>query len=370
MSVTQVRRTETSITQVRRTAISVRMRTTIITLIALSLTAYGKKEQDPENATATRLTPVKIASVEHAAISTPVIATGMIHSSNEARPAFKIGGVIAKTNVEEGAFVREGQLLATLQRTEIDAQVQQADVALEKAKRDYARAQNLHADSVATLEQVQNANTGVKLAQEALAIAQFNRQYAEVRAPISGKVISKLMNDGEIVGPGTPIYYILGTGAGDWVVKAGLTDKDWARLQPGDKAVIRLDAYPGQEFEGRVKHLADVGNPGSGTFEVELTIEAKGKRLAAGLVAALEIQPSTSAERALIPVEALVESSGRSGTVFTVDAEAVAHRSIVVVDRLMGDKVVLASGLDSSQKVVTDGAPYLEDGQKVKVIDN
>ena len=178
------------------------------------------------------------------------------------------------------------------------------------------------------------------------------------------------MNDGEIVGPGTPVYYILGTGAGDWVVKAGLTDKDWARLQPGDKAVIRLDAYPGQEFEGRVKHLADVGNPGSGTFEVELTIEAKGKRLAAGLVAALEIQPSTSAERALIPVEALVESSGRSGTVFTVDAEAVAHRSIVVVDRLMGDKVVLASGLDSSQKVVTDGAPYLEDGQKVKVIDN
>ncbi len=346
------------------------MNTQILSIItlALGLIACGKKDPAPETAAETRLTPVKLAPVEHAVLSAPVIATGMVHSSNEARPAFKVGGVIAKTFVEEGAFVKAGQLLATLQRTEIDAQVQQANVALEKAKRDYTRAQNLHADSVATLEQVQNANTGVKLAEEAVAIAQFNQRYAEVRAPISGKVIAKLMNEGEIVGPGTPVYYILGTGAADWVVKAGLTDKDWARLQPGDKAAIRLDAYPGQAFEGRVKTLADVGNPGSGTFEVELTIDAKGKRLAAGLVASLELSPASTAERVLIPVEALVESSGKSGTVFTVDNESIAHRSIVQIDRLLGDKVVLASGLETAQTVVTDGAPYLEDGQRVKII--
>ncbi|MBK7633850.1 MAG: biotin/lipoyl-binding protein [Saprospiraceae bacterium] len=148
-------------------------------------------------------------------------------SEAEARPSFKTGGVIKKTYVKEGDIVSKGQLLATLEMQEINAQVQQAEEGLQKVLRDKNRVGNLYKDSVATLEQYQNVTSAYEVAKRTSEIAQFNRLYSEVRAPISGKIIKQIMYSGEITGPGNPIYAILGVGKSDWVIQAGLTDRDW-----------------------------------------------------------------------------------------------------------------------------------------------
>ncbi|MDV7400678.1 hypothetical protein RZS08_55190, partial [Arthrospira platensis SPKY1] len=99
-----------------------------------------------------------------------------------------------------------------LDLTEIEAQVRQAKEGLDKARRDLQRAQNLYADSIATLEQVQNATTAVEVATQSVEIAEFNRQFSEIRAPFAGKVVAKLLNEGEVTGPGTPVFYLIATG--------------------------------------------------------------------------------------------------------------------------------------------------------------
>lgn len=335
--------------------------------LLLTLISCSHSAETEENTRTAIITPVKTAMVEKTEINQPIRATGMVESTNEARPSFKIGGVIARTLVQEGQFVKEGQLLATLQLTEITSQVQQALTALDKAKRDQTRVANLHADSVATLEQLQNTGTAVKLAEESLVIAQFNQKYAEVRAPMSGKVIKKLMNEGEIVGPGTPVYYILGTQAGDWVVKTGLSDRDWARTELGNKASITFDAYPGEPFEGQVKKLADTGTPGSGTFEAEVSILTKGKRMAAGLVADVQILPKSTSSLC-IPIEALVETNGQSSIVFTLAPDGRVQKTTILIGKIIDNKVTVVSGLTQGQVIVTDGAPYLENGQLVSTI--
>ena len=342
----------------------------ILGLVLLMFTACGKKEKTSEETKSAPDTaiPVRVVSISSEVVSIPVQVSGVVSASNEARPAFKTGGVIARILVEEGAHVRKGQLLATLNLTEIDAQVQQAAEAVAKSKRDLTRAKNLYADSVATLEQVQDATTGLSLAEQSFQIAQYNQSYSEIRSPISGKVVKKLMNQGEVVGPGTPVFYILGDGQADWVIKSGLVDRDWARLRLGDRAEVHLDAYPDRTFAAKVSQLADVGNPQSGTFDAEFAFTGSMPRLAVGLIGSLNIYPKEDAAHPIVPIDALVESNGNSAVVYVLQTDNTVKRTAVRVGQIFENKAIISSGLSADSKVVTSGAPYLEDGSRVKVI--
>jgi len=342
----------------------------ILGLVLLMFTACGKKEKTSEETKSAPDTaiPVRVVSISSEVVSIPVQVSGVVSASNEARPAFKTGGIIARILVEEGAHVRKGQLLATLNLTEIDAQVQQAAEAVAKSKRDLTRAKNLYADSVATLEQVQDATTGLSLAEQSFQIAQYNQSYSEIRSPISGKVVKKLMNQGEVVGPGTPVFYILGDGQADWVIKSGLVDRDWARLRLGDRAEVHLDAYPDRTFAAKVSQLADVGNPQSGTFDAEFAFTGSMPRLAVGLIGSLNIYPKEDAAHPIVPIDALVESNGNAAVVYVLQADNTVKRTAVRVGQIFENKAIISSGLSADSKVVTSGAPYLEDGSRVKVI--
>ncbi len=196
---------------------------------------------------------VKLEKVSEAPASQAIDVLGVVTSKTQSTPAFKTGGVIEKTYVEEGDRVKKGQLLATLIMTEIDAGVAQAEEAFAKANRDLDRAKSLYADSVATLEQVQNAETGVTIASKNLDIARFNQKHSEVRAPINGRVVKQLLHQGEVAGPGLPVYAILGVSKNDWKVTANLVDRDWAKIKTGDPVSLVLDAYPGEKFKGKRK---------------------------------------------------------------------------------------------------------------------
>lgn len=308
------------------------------------------------------------ARLEQAAF--PVLSIGMIQSSNEARPSFKTGGIIARSYVKAGDQVRAGQLLATLHPDEIDAQVQQAREGLEKSKRDLQRARNLYADSVATLEQLQNAQTAEEIAARNLDIASFNRRYSEVHAPISGKILRQLLHEGEVAGPGMPVFAILGNNNQDWVVALQLADRDWSRLQIGDQASVQIDAYPGRSFSGKISKLAAAATPGSGTFEVEVKLSDYPERLAAGLVANAVVTPRKGADQLIIPASALVAPNGRDAYVYTVAEDSTANRVAVQIGELFNDRVVILAGLREGQQVVITGAPYLRPGQPVRVVNN
>ncbi len=340
----------------------------LFTSITLFLACGNGKEETTTISPDNKAIPVRTVQVSHETLVQSIHASGIVTSENEAKPAFKTGGVISKILVEEGDFVKQGQLLATLNLTEINAQVQQSNEAVQKAQRDLQRAKNLLADSVATLEQVQNAQTALTVAEETQKMAKFNQNYSEIRSPISGKVIQKLMVAGEIAGPGMPVFYILGNALKDWVIKAGLADRDWVRLKRGDKASVRFDAFPGQDFTATITRLADVGNPTSGTFDVEMRLASSPPKMVAGLIAAVEFFPENKAQLAVIPLDALVESNRNEAKVFTIENQQ-AKALPITIAFLQNDKVAVSKGLENIQTVVTDGAPYLYDGALVKVVD-
>jgi RND family efflux transporter MFP subunit len=311
--------------------------------------------------------PVRTVPVQQKNVVLPIHASGILTSSAEQRLSFKIGGIIRKIYVDEGDVARAGQLLAVLDKTEIDAQVAQAQQGLTKAERDLARVEGLYRDSSATLELLQNATTGRDVAKETARIATFNQQYAEIRATRSGKIIKKLVNEGEITGPGMPAFVLFETGANDWVVQINVSDRDWARLHVGMPAKVTMDAYEGTAFGGKVSDLAPAADPASGLYPVEIRIQPQGKRFAPGLFAEVDITPSQSRAYTMIPIEAIVEGDGQSAYVFALQPDAESVKKMPVrVAFIEGNQAVIASGLEGATEVVTSGAPYLNERKKVR----
>lgn len=353
-------------------------RYSVLFLIPLSITsifiACNQSKATNETSVAISTDDTEVIAVKQVPVITKtvlhdIVGTGMLMSKAEARLSFKTGGVISKIYVREGEEVKAGQLLATLDMTEINSQVAQATLGVQKAERDLQRAKNLYADTVATLETVQNATTGADIARKTLEIAKFNQRFSEIRAPRSGKVLKKLMNEGELAGPGLPLFFIneAALNTNDWVVRVGVSDRDWAALRIGNSATIAFDAYPNEIFTGKVSKLADMVDATSGTYEVEISVATKGKRMATGLFAHVKMQPSAGAPMTLIPIEALVEGNGTEGFVWSLNTDNVSVKKVPVKIVQILDREVGVSGI-TVQNVITEGSSFLTERTKVKLV--
>lgn len=313
-----------------------------------------------------RSVPVRVEPVTVERIVRPVHAVGVLGAKEVVELGFKVGGVIARIAVDGGDRVARGDLLAALDLREIEAQVAKARSALAKAERDLARARELHADSVVTRTQLQDAETAAEVARADLETAEFNQRYASIRAPAAGVVLRRLADPGELVAPGSPVL-VLGADTRGTVLRVGLADRDAMRVRLGDSAWVTLDAQPGRRLRGRVAEVAAAADPRSGTYAVEIGVE-EARGLPSGLVGRVEIRPSSSQEMYLIPVTALVEADGDRATVYTLDENATRARRVpVTVAFPEGDRVAVREGLDGVETVVTHGAAYLEDGAPVRV---
>ena len=335
-----------------------RLRFPLVAIIAFSLVRCGENKA-ANTPPAEEPIPVKIQPVIYGDQGRMLQYSGLIASNSEARLSFKIGGIISRIYVKEGDHVTTGQLLATLDLTEIDAQVQQASQNVEKAQRDENRIKNLYRDTVATLEQVQNTHTQLTVAGEALRIATFNRQYAQIRATAGGTILQKIMNEGEYASAGSAVLLFNGVDRNDWVVRFGVSDKDWAILHKGDKARIAMDAYPDHHFTGMITKLAE-GAGADGTYAVEVTVSPEGQKFAPGLFCTLQLQPPAGKSYYFIPASALAEGEGSTGFVYTLNADKRTVKKLPVhIAFLQGDKIAVNSGLENVDQVITQGVGYL-----------
>ncbi len=346
-------------------------------LLSLLLTALiwacGSKADAPKETAINEplgesVVPVRLAPVQMVTRAEPITASGLLSSAQEARLSFKVGGIVNKMYVEEGQTVQKGQLLATLNMTEINAQVSQAQLSVEKSERDLNRVKAMYADTAATLEQMQNATTGSSVARQNLTIARFNQSYAQIRSSVDGTVTRKVMNEGELATPGSPVFLVSGNRQNDWVVRVGVSDKDWARLRPGNQANVVFDAYPNQTFRGTVSELAQAADPLNKLYEVEIRIEPNGVRFAPGLFAKVQLTPDQARTYAVVPVEAIVEGNGQTGFVYVLkpDRKGV-RKQPVQIGFLDGNKVLLSNGLANISDVVTAGSAFLTEESNVIV---
>lgn len=343
----------------------------LLSLSATILILFSCKEKEKAHNPLgeTDVIPVKISSVSASGLPKIINATGLVSTENEANYSFKTGGVINRIFVNEGEFFRKGQLLATLNATEISAGLMQSNLSVEKAQRDYQRAVNLYKDSVYTLEQLQNTKTALDIAHKSKDAVAFNAHYSKIYAASDGFVAKKIASEGEIVGPGMPVLAINETKHNNnYLLKIGVTDREWAMINPGQMATVTLDGYPDKKIDAFVFRKSQSADQTLGSFQIELKLKLQDIKPAVGMFGRAEISMNQDEHVMVVPYAALVEADGDKAFVFTPDGNNKVKKIPVTISKFDNQQVYLKEGLDGIDRIVISNSAYLNEKSTIKII--
>ena len=340
----------------------------ILTGIALLIASCNPNKTPEASKVSKSVKFVKSAPVEEREFAMPVYAFGKLAAEEESKLSFKVGGIIQNIYVNEGQRIRKGQVLATLDKKEIDAQVASAKASFDKWQRDIDRMEKLYNEKVVTLESFENVKTQYEVEVSNLQIAEFNHKYSTIVAPFDGKILDKFAEVNELAQPGSPIF-LIGTSGSRMVIKVALTDKEVVNLAEGDSANIQFDALPGINFEGQVQMISNAPDVTSGLYESEIILKQNHKGLRNGFFAKVQIYPSEKELFQFVPVEALVEGDKKKGYVYTIE-EDLAKKVEVDIHSIANNQLIVRNSSSEMGEVITEGAQYLDPNDKIFIVKN
>ena len=288
-----------------------------------------------------------------------------------------VPGRVISVAVAEGDTVQEGQVIAELdrqplqdQRRQAAAGVEQAKAQLENARLNLQRNQQLFERGIAAGKEVEDARKDLASAQAALeqanaalSTADRNLARAQVRSPITGQVVKRMVSGGEQV-DGTAAQPIVEIANLDRVeLGANVPAEHLARIKPGQPVNVSTDAYAGRTFSGSILTIAPAVDPTTNAALVRVRITNAGRLLKVGMFAEARVQLEEHANALVVPPPAIVRDD-HGAAVYVVTGDT-AQRTPVTVGLEKPDAVEILTGVTEGQMVLTSSVYGLGDKAKV-----
>jgi membrane fusion protein (multidrug efflux system) len=276
--------------------------------------------------------------------------------------AAEVAGVVERMRVEVGQRVAAGQLVATVDTRALEQDLAEAEALHRQATAQHERATALFQKRSITQQQLLDAVTARDVAQARLASARLRLGKSRIEAPWAGEIAARRVEVGDYVQPGQPVVELVDTDPLE--VQAPAPSADVPYLRTGVTVTVRVDAFPGEVFTGRLVRLGAELDPRARTLAVEAEIPNPQGRLKPGMAARLEVPRRTLEGALLVPLEALVDL-GEQRAVFVVTGGR-AERRVVELGPVLGERVVVLAGVTPGERVVVEGEQRVADGQPVE----
>jgi HlyD family secretion protein len=364
--------------------ISVRYRRWIYTGIALVLALVAflivRSVRQPAAVTEGSEAAIPLVTAVVPGLS-PVTSTVHFDGTIQARYDEAIGtegetGRVAAVLVEAGDHVHRGQVLARLDDSILLPQVERLSATLDEqkanaslAQAEYVRAKGVEAAGALSAEDIEKrraaavtAAAEVKVAAAQLAEYQARLAHTEVRAPADGVVLTRTAEVGQIATPGGSALFRLARG-GEVEMRGQVAEQDLPSLEVGQSALVHLTGSD-RVFRGRVRLLGAVIDPQTRLGDIRVTLEPD-PALRPGAFARADVMVG-KAKRAVLPQTAIL-SDDRGSYVYIVNGEGRVERRAVRVADSTADGIVVSSGLDGTEHVVTTAAAFLRPGERITV---
>ncbi len=339
--------------------------TSIAAAIAILGAAYAFLGKETSYASAPKPeTPVQVSAVtiEPKTIEAVVSAAGTLNSRNTSVLSSKVMGKVVTLTVNEGDHVTQGRLLMRIESGEISAQAYQAQAAYNNAKLQYDRIKTLFDEKAATQMEMDQATLGFESAKAGLNAAKAMDSYTTISAPITGQIVEKRINLGEMALPGQPILKIEDNR--NLRLETTVKEQDIRFVQPGKAVTVRIDALPGKEIKARVAQVVPAADVRTHSFIVKIDIPSE-KDLITGMYGKAFFSTGTR-QAILVPKPAIVTLSGITG-VYIVSAEGNAVFQMIEAGDAYGDAVEALTGLKAGDRVIVSKQDAKIDGRKVIV---
>lgn len=341
----------------------------IIALVALAAYKLNSNKQQIKTETALASqsigeVPVKIVSPQTGSISKQISATGIVSATEELTVVSETQGKVKKICKNVGDPVQKDQVIVEVDDETISANVLVAEANYEQQKKDIERMERLEQGSAIAKHDLEQARIGLKKAEADLITARKALRDTKIKAPISGIVNKRMVENGQFVAGGMSICEIVNTSKLKIWIK--IPEKDIFKLAKGQVVNVTITSLPGKTFTGKINSIGEKAD-NSMKFDAEVVMDNHDgeQHLKAGLFTEVSI-PVEAAQTILIEKTAIVGSM-KNPSVFVVEGDKAVKKDIVTNES--DDKFIeVVSGLKKEDRVVVSGQLNLHDGDRVKTI--
>ena len=308
---------------------------------------------------------------------------GEIRAREESPLSFRVGGKLVRREVDVGAHVRKGDLLAVLDVGDLAAQQRAAQAQLTAAQAEFARAKADQARfaklagqqlvSRSTLDAQNAAATAaqgqVNAARANLDFASNQAAYTQLRAPHDGMIASRAAEAGQVVGAGQTIFTIAADGGRE--VAIALPEARIREFQVGQPVAVELWSAPGQRLPGTIREIAPAADPQARTYAARVNLAGDAaKAVDLGQSARVYVQESGARAALTVPLSAIQRGANDATAVWVVDPATSKLRLAPVQLGAFGESAApVLTGLKPDAWIVTAGGHLLREGQAVAPVD-
>jgi membrane fusion protein (multidrug efflux system) len=335
----------------------------VLVLSACSRSSNGTVEKKPEVEQPVAVT-VTVAPVTLRPTKRILKFVGTLFGNEEVTVSSQVEGQIRSIHVDLGDTVTQGESLLEIDDANLRARLREIEATLAKARADEARGRELVANKVISTQEYETMQTSVKVYEAQQENLHVQLEHTRVAAPLAGSIARRLVSAGEYVRAGTPLLDVV---ADDPLKLRGDVPERFAEeIQVEQTVEIRVDAYPGESFEGRLTRISPAANAENRSITVEALVSNPDRRLKPGFFASAGIVTRADDEAIVVPETAVVTFAGVT-KLFVVREGIAYERHVRTGTRDDQGLIEILEGLHADEVVATSGLAKLENGVPVTI---
>ncbi len=308
--------------------------------------------------------PVEIAVVQVASIARTSVVAGQLAPLRSVVVTSQTPGALTRVLVEEGTEVRAGQLIAELDGRELRAQLRAAEASRDFAKATSERSTKMFEQKIVTAQEYERDRSALASAEATLAQLETRVGFTRITAPISGVVMQRLVQTGDIVGGQTRLFTI--SDVGTLVTQLPVSELEVPRLEIGAQVPVRVDAL-GREVTGTIRRIFPAADSVSRLVPVEVAVPGgAASGLRPGYTVRVTLRLDERQGALVIPSRAVMGAAGAQYVFVLNDSRA--ERRRVRIGNDMDGRTEVVEGLVAGDTIVTTGNALLRDGAAVRVV--
>jgi membrane fusion protein (multidrug efflux system) len=308
--------------------------------------------------------PVAVENSRVGAIASYYTATATLSAEKQAEILSRVSGVVEALHCEEGDLVSVGQELLSIDNDEYRYRLAQAEANAADLKSRFERLQEMQKRELVSAEEYEGVKNDLKAAEAEAGLARLTLSYTRVEAPFRGAVVSRLVDVGQNVNAGTPLFVL--ADFDPLLARVHVPSKEFKKLKPDQPVELVLESNR-VRLSGRIKLVSPVIDPSSGTIKVTVEIPEYPDGVRPGEFAEVKIVTERRTGSTLVPRIALVTERGEQ--VLYVAADSTAERRSVEVGFEDDRYAEIVSGVAPGEPVVVKGQRSLKHGAPIRILE-
>ena len=281
-------------------------------------------------------------------------------------------GVLTNVYVDEGQYVKKGQILAKIDDGGLSQQLAQVKIQADLAKTTFERQQRLWDEKIGSEIQYLQAKSAYEAQNQMVQQMQQQLSKTLVRAPFSGTIDDVITEQGSVVVPGQSMLFRI-VNLNDMYIETDVPERYISTIVPGKEVKVNFPIL-GKDVNAKVRQAGSFINPANRTFKVEIALPNNDTSIKPNLTAKLSINDYTNTNAILIPQSIISENAEGQQYIYTISSKngetATAKRTIITTGKTQGDNIEVISGITNGDEIIMEGARSVKDGQEVKVLVN